>query len=143
VDFDTTRATYPTGADRCHISHVVADTGSWEQKLAQSLEDMDEVECYFKNQNAGFKIPYTANGEEHNYLPDFVARIRTSSGVLNVILEVTGQKDKAKEAKVATAGALWVPAVNNHGGFGRWAYIEVRGPWDAKNQIRAFLGGSA
>ena len=83
VDFDTTRATYPTRPDRCHISHVVADTGSWEQKLAQSLEDMDEVACYFKNQNVGFKIPYTANGEEHNYLPDFVARIQTPQGAVN------------------------------------------------------------
>ncbi len=140
VDFDTTRATYPTNAGRCHISHVVADTGSWEQKLAQSLEDMDEVECYFKNQNVGFKIPYTANGEEHNYLPDFVARVRASHGALNLILEVTGQKDKAKEAKVSTAASLWVPAVNNHGGFGRWAYLEVRDPWDAKHQNPGLSG---
>lgn len=28
---------------RRHVSHVVADTGSWEQKLAQTLESMPEV----------------------------------------------------------------------------------------------------
>ena len=75
VDFDTTRPTYRTREDKCHVSHVVADTGSWEQKLAQSLEEMDEVLCYVKNQNLGFHIPYTYNGEQSNYLPDFIARI--------------------------------------------------------------------
>ena len=35
VDFDTTRPVYSTREDKCHISHVVADTGSWEQKLAK------------------------------------------------------------------------------------------------------------
>ncbi|HLE81344.1 MAG TPA: hypothetical protein VJA25_08635 [Dehalococcoidia bacterium] len=74
VDFDTTRATYATRPDKCHVSRVVADTESWEQKLAQSLEDMDEVVCYVKNQGLGFRIPYTINGEEHNYEPDFIIR---------------------------------------------------------------------
>ena len=41
--------------------------------------------------------------------------------------------------KVATARTLWVPAISNHGGFGRWAFIEVADPWDAKNTIRASL----
>ncbi len=27
-----------------------------------------------------------------------------------------------------------------HGGFGRWAFVEVTDPWDAKNTIRAALG---
>lgn len=36
VDFDTTKAVYSTDPTKCHVSHVVADTGSWEQKLAQS-----------------------------------------------------------------------------------------------------------
>ncbi|MEW5765554.1 MAG: BPTD_3080 family restriction endonuclease [Acidobacteriota bacterium] len=142
VDFDTTRPTYATRPDRCHVSHVVADTKSWEQKLAQTLEEMDEVVCYVKNQNLGFTIPYTLNGEEHNYLPDFIARVRDGHGdgdLLNLIIEVTGEKERDKEAKVGTARALWVPAINNHGGFGRWAFIEIKDPWDAKNAIRTFL----
>ena len=55
---------YPTRADRCHINYVVADTESWEQKMAQALEDMDEVVCYVKNHDLGFTIPYTIEGEE-------------------------------------------------------------------------------
>ena len=41
--------------------------------------------------------------------------------------------------KVATARTLWVPAINNHGGFGRWAFLEIDDPWDAGNNIRSFL----
>ena len=44
---------------------------------------------------------------------------------------------------MATASNLWVPAINNHGGFGRWAFLEITDPWDAKNTIRAMLRGEA
>ena len=142
VDFDTTRPTYKTHPDKCHISHVVADTNSWEQKMAQALEDIKEVSAYAKNHNLGFSIPYTINGQERNYIPDFLVRIDNGRGkgdLLNLIIEVTGEKKKDKEAKVATARLLWVPAVNNHGGFGRWAFMEIRDPWNAKNEIRSML----
>ena len=69
VDFDTTRAVFATREDKCHISHVVADTDSWEQKMAQALEDMPEVIRYVKNHNLGFTIPYTLNGEEQQLHP--------------------------------------------------------------------------
>ncbi|MBI5826691.1 MAG: DEAD/DEAH box helicase family protein [Deltaproteobacteria bacterium] len=137
VDFDTTRPVYATDPKKCHISHVVADTESWEQKTAQALEEMDEIDAYVKNHNLGFTIPYTLNGEERNYIPDFVIRLKDKEGgITNLILELTGEKKKDKEAKVATARNLWVPAVNNHGGFGKWAFLEVSDPWDVKNTIR-------
>jgi type III restriction enzyme len=142
VDFDTTRPVFATRADRCHVSHVVADTGSWEQKLAETLEAMPEVIRYVKNQNLGFMIPYTLNGEERNYIPDFIACIDDGRGrddLLNLIVEVTGEQKKDKAAKVATAYTLWAPAVNNHGSFGRWAFLEVADPWNAQSLIRGFL----
>jgi len=146
-----------TDPGKCHISHVVADTGSWEQKLAQTLEDMEEVVCYVKNQGLGFTIPYTLSGEEHQYMPDFIAQVRprsddfsrqvttdapavTTREFLNLIIEVSGEARKDKAAKTAAARDLWIPAINNHGGFGRWAFVEVTDPWDAKNTIRAMLG---
>jgi type III restriction enzyme len=138
VDFDTTRPVYATCEDKCHVSHVVADTDSWEQKLAQTLEDMDEVVRYVKNHNLGFTIPYSLNGEARNYIPDFIACIDDGHGpddLLNLLIEVTGEHKKDKAAKVAAARTLWVPAVNNHGGFGRWDFIEIDDPWDAKNLI--------
>jgi type III restriction enzyme len=143
VDFDTIRSVYATDPKRCQISHVVADTESWEQKMAQALEELGEeglVLSYVKNHNLGFSIPYTFNGEEHNYLPDFIVRINDGKpDPLNLIIEVTGEKKKEKPAKVETARTLWVPAVNNHGGFGRWAFLEIADPWDSKNLIKAFV----
>jgi len=151
VDFDTIRPVYPTDPAKCHISHVVADTASWEQKMATALEEMDGVICYVKNHNLGFAIPYTMNGEERNYYPDFLARIKFPSppsplagegkgeGEINLIIEVTGENKKDKAAKVYTAQTLWIPAVNNRGGFGRWEFIEIRDPWNAKNEIRLYL----
>jgi type III restriction enzyme len=142
VDFDTVRPRFATREDKCHINYVVADTDSWEQKTAQALEAMPEVIRYVKNDHLGFTIPYTLNGDERNYTPDFIACIDDGHGpgdLLNLIVEVTGEKKKDKEAKVATASALWVPAVNNQGAFGRWAFVEVADPWDAQNLIRSFL----
>jgi len=139
VDFDTRRPVYATNKNKCHVSHVVCDTTMWEQKMAQTLEDMDNVVHYVKNSGLNFNIPYSFNGEQRNYVPDFIARIDDGHGgndLLNVILEVTGEKRPDKEAKTATVRNLWVPAVNNGGQFGRWAFAEVRDPCNAKNEIK-------
>ena len=141
VDFDTTKNVYLTDENKSHISHVVADTESWEQKMASVLEEMAEVVSYVKNQNLGFTIPYVIEGDERQYIPDFIVKIKTpgNAEVLNLIVEVSGEKRKDKDAKVETAKNLWIPAVNNHGGFGTWGFIEITDPWDAKNLIRSYL----
>jgi type III restriction enzyme len=140
VDFDTTRATYLTNPAKCHVSHVVLDS-NWEAKLAQSLEEMEEVICYVKNHGLGFIIPYTIDGGEHNYVPDYIICLRDPQGeIINLIVEVTGEKKKDKAAKTATARNFWVPAVNNHDGFGRWVFLEIVDPWEAKHAIRAIIG---
>jgi type III restriction enzyme len=122
-----------------HINRVVQDSG-WESKLAEVLESMPEVVAYTKNQGLNFKIPYTFEGRAGNYVPDFLIRLRDAGSVgqddlLTLVLEVTGEAKKEKQAKVATATNLWVPAVNNWGGAGRWAFLEVTDPWDAQNLI--------
>lgn len=142
VDFDTTRPVYATNPARCHISHVVADTDSWEQKMAQVLEDMDEVICYVKNQGLGFTIPYTMAGNQKNYMPDYIVRLKDGhDDPLNLIVEVSGEARKDKAVKVSHARHFWVPAVNNHGGLGRWDFIEITDPWDAENTIRQHILG--
>jgi type III restriction enzyme len=114
--------------------------------MAQTFEDMDEVIRYVKNHNLGFTIPYTINGEEHQYHPDFIAVLDDGRGLLdplNLIIEVSGEKKKEKAAKVMTARMLWVPAVNNHGAFGRWAFLEVTDPYDALEPIRSVVNRGA
>ena len=139
VDFDTTRDVYRTDPNKCHVSHVVLDSG-WEGKLAETLEEMDEVLRYVKNYQLGFTIPYTFNGQERGYITDYIIELDDGHGPddpLHLILEVSGEARKDKAAKVAAARNLWIPAVNNYGGWGRWAFIEIVDPWDAKNTIRA------
>jgi type III restriction enzyme len=141
VDFDTTKPVMSTNPERCHVSHVVADSG-WEHKLAQTLEGMSEVLAYVKNQGLGFTIPYTIDGEEHQYVPDFIARVDDGHGEdepLNLIIEVSGAQRRDKEAKVATVRSLWVPGINNLRTQGRWAFIECEDPWDAEHLIRGEL----
>jgi type III restriction enzyme len=122
---------------------VVQDSG-WESKLAEVLESMPEVVSYAKNQGLNLKIPYTYEGRAANYVPDFLIRLRDADStgpddLLTLVLEVTGEPRKEKQAKVAAAEHLWTVAVNNWGGLGRWAFLEVADPWDAGNLIRARL----
>jgi type III restriction enzyme len=139
VEFDTTKKVWTTDPERSHLNYVPLDS-DWEAKLAETLESMDEVVCYVKNQSLGFAIPYTVEGRQANYLPDYIVRARDGGDdLLNLVIEVTGERKKEKAAKVEAAQNQWVPAVNNHGGFGRWAFLEVQDPWDAKNLIRASL----
>ena len=143
VDFTTTKGVYTTDPTRCHLNYVVLDS-NWEAKLADALERMPEVVCYVKNQGLGLQIPYSFEGGSANYIPDFIVRIDDGGEAsLNVLLEVTGEKKKDKAAKVATAQPLWVPAVNAHGGSGRWAFLEVSDPWDAANLLRSSFSAQA
>jgi type III restriction enzyme len=139
VFFETTKTCYET--TKSHINRMVEDSG-WESKLADVLESMPEVVAYAKNQGLNFKIPYTYEGRPGNYVPDFLIRMRDADStsdddLLTLVLEVSGEARKDKQAKVATAEHLWVPAVNNWGGAGRWAFLEVTDPWDAKNLIES------
>ena len=132
VDFDTTKPVYETDPDKCHVNLVAGDS-NWEHRMAQALEEIDEVKSYVKNQGLGFTVPYTFEGRSRTYVPDFIARADDGHGddLLNLVIEVTGERRKEKVEKVATMRDLWVPAVNAHGGFGRWAVVEVTDPWDA------------
>ena len=145
VSFETTQPTWETRPDKCHISHVVADTESWEQKTAEALEQMDEVVAYVKNHNLGFTIPYiNHNGAHRQYVPDFIARIRkqgddSGNNIVNLILETSGIGREDKVQKVNTVNNMWVPAVNNYGKFGGWAFLELTDPWNMQNTIREFM----
>jgi type III restriction enzyme len=140
VDFDTVRPVFQTSPDKCHVSHVM-EHSRWEGKVAQSLEDMPEVLSYVKNDGMGFTIPYTIDGEERNYFPDFILRVKAGEEIINLIVEVTGEKKRDKHAKVDTAQTLWVPAVNNDGRFGVWRFLEIQDPYEAKALIRGTMTG--
>src|SRR5262249_37788208 len=105
VSFDTSKPRWTTAKDKCHINFVPCDS-NWEAKFAQSMEEMEEVRAYAKNQNLGFTVPYTFEGRPGNYYPDYLLRVddgRGTSDLLNLVVEITGQDFPDKEAKVDTA----------------------------------------
>ena len=135
VDFLTTKEVRET--KKSHINYVVADTDEWEQGVAKRLEEMDEVSAYFKNQSVGLTIPYEISGAIHLYYPDFVAVLQMpDKSRLNLLIEVTGQKDDKKALKVKTAREFWVPSVNNAGKYGKWAMLEIEDIHETQRLIR-------
>jgi type III restriction enzyme len=127
VNGKTTKPVWPTV--KSHVNYVVADTKSWEQIAAKTMEEMDEVVCYVKNHFLGFRIPYMAGVEEHPYIPDFIARVNTPRGEqVNLIIEVSGFSDDSKghkDAKRHYTNDYWLPAANNMQKYGRWEFVEV------------------
>ena len=140
VDFPTTKQTlWKTKPTKCQINYVVGDS-EWETHFASTLEAMPEVRHYVKNQALQFEVPYVIEGEERRYLPDFIVRIDDGhDDPLNLIVEIKGFRGRDAQLKSATMKNFWVPAVNNHGGFGRWAFLEIRDMHDAEKIVRKFL----
>ena len=61
------------------------------------------------------------------YLPDFIVRIDDGRGdddLLNLIVEIKGYRGEDAKDKKTTMDTYWVPGVNNHGDYGRWAFAE-------------------
>lgn len=136
VSFPTRKVALPTDADRSEVSHCVLDGpegNTWEQLLMAYCEANPRVAAYVKNDHLGFSIPYVFGGRTHDYLPDFLVRLLRADGEdfdRYLIVEVSGgQKSKhapgSPEMKAAVARNTWCPAVNNHGGFGRWGFLEI------------------
>jgi type III restriction enzyme len=121
---------------KSHVNYVISDNEVWEQGVAKKLEEMPEVRSYVKNEGLEFYIPYEFRGVTRSYMPDFIAQLDTKNGIIHLIIEVTGKKDEAKAVKVETACSMWVPAVNNYGAFGVWAFIELQDIHQTQNLIR-------
>jgi type III restriction enzyme len=117
---------------RSHVNLVVADTKVWEQSAAYHLDTHERVFAFVKNAGLGLAVPYLHNGQPHDYVPDFVVRLR-GQPELNLILEAKGY-DPLEEIKVAAAHR-WVNAVNADGGYGRWAYALVKKPEDVRRVL--------
>jgi type III restriction enzyme len=108
---------------RSHLNYVVADTARWEQSAAYLIDTHPAVEAFAKNAGLGFAVPCLDNGQDHDYYPNFILRLRCDPESY-VILETKGF-DRLEEVKRAAA-ERGVTAVNADGGFGRWRYALVK-----------------
>jgi type III restriction enzyme len=104
---------------RSHVNYVVPDTKRWEASAAYYVDKHPAVHSFVKNAGLGFAIPYLHNGQMHDYMPDFIIRLKGDSPRY-MILETKGY-DPLEDVKRAAA-ERWVSAVNAEGSYGRWAY---------------------
>jgi type III restriction enzyme len=110
---------------KSHVNCVVADTKKWEQTAAYYIDTHPAVEAFVKNAGLGFAIPYLHNGQKHDYVPDFIIRLK-GDACRHLILETKGF-DPLAEVKQAAA-ERWIAAVNAEGSFGQWSYRMARKP---------------
>jgi len=74
---------------KSHLNYVVAYTKQWEQSAAYYLDKSNAVDAFMKNSGLGFAIPYLRNGQMHDYVPDFIVRLKADP-VSHLILETKG-----------------------------------------------------
>ena len=132
VDFWTSREVREVL--RSHVNYVVADTKKWEQAAAYYIDTHPATAAFVKNAGLGFAIPYLYNGQMHDYMPDFIIRLKNEEP-RHLILETKGF-DLLAEVKTAAA-RRWVNAVNAEGSYGRWDYVVVRKPEDIPLRMTA------
>lgn len=108
---------------RSHLNYVVADTKKWEQSAAYIIDTHPKVDAFVKNAGLGFAVPYLHNGQPHDYVPDFIVRLK-GTPARHLIIETKGF-DELAEVKSAAAHR-WVTAVNADGSFGVWDYAMAR-----------------
>jgi type III restriction enzyme len=136
VNGNTVKDVYPT--EKSHVNYVVMDS-DWEGICAKTLEEIETVECYVKNQFLGFAIPYTKDGKDRQYFTDFIARVKSKDGTIkNLMIEISGMsKDKAE--KKWFVENRWIPAVNalkEKYEYPEWHFIEVANDIrNIKNQL--------
>ncbi len=140
VDVDFTTSRDVREAVHCHLNYVVADTAQWEQSATYYIDRHQAVAAFVKNAGLGFAIPYLHNGQMHDYVPDFIVRLKTDP-VCHLVLEVKGY-DPLEEVKRGAA-ERWVAAVNADGTYGRWEYAIAKKPAEIDAVLNALLASQA
>ena len=99
---------------------------------AYILDTHPAVDAFVKNAGLGFAIPYIHNGQPHDYVPDFIVRVKAEP-VQHLIIETKGF-DALAEVKSAAA-RRWVDAVNADGRHGPWRYSLARQVSDVRRML--------
>jgi len=130
VDFWTSRDVREVR--NCHLNYAVMDTQHWEQSATYLIDTHPKVGAFVKNAGLGLAIPYFYNGQTHDYIPDFIIRLKSDKQKY-LILETKGY-DPQIELKVAAADR-WIKAVNADGTFGTWHFSISRKITDIRELV--------
>ena len=125
VNFTTSKTDrWETDARRCHVNWVILDS-DWEGEFCRVAESHPRVPAYVKNHNLGLDVPYRYGSQARTYVPDFIVLVDDGhEDPLHLIVEIKGYRREDAKEKKSTMETYWVPGVNNHGGYGRWAFAE-------------------
>ena len=142
VNFTTSKSTrWETDARKCHVNWAVCDS-EWEAELCRAAESHPRVLAYVKNQGLGFEVPYQFGSEPRRYIPDFILKVDDGRGPadpLHLVVEIKGYRREDAKEKKATMETYWIPAVNNLGSYGRWAFVEFTDIYDISLGLDAQL----
>ena len=115
---------------RSHVNYVICDPGSWQELFAQTMDSMECVVAYVKNTYLGFRVPYTVTDETHEYLPDWIVKVkRADDSTVNLIVECSdfdNDHSGHKDAKRHYLKDYWIPAANNLKTYGYWQLLELK-----------------
>ncbi|MBI4266168.1 MAG: hypothetical protein HY657_17470 [Acidobacteria bacterium] len=93
-------------------------TPPWEASEAFELDRNPNVAAWVKNDHLGFEITYAYKGIIHKFRPDYLVRLANAT---MLVLEVKGQDSQEQQTKGEFL-TEWIKVVNDHGGFGQWAW---------------------
>jgi type III restriction enzyme len=139
VNFVTSKSLRWQTKDRCHINWCVCDS-HWEAELCRVAEKHPLVKAYVKNYNLGFEVPYSYQGEQRTYLPDFVLLVDDGHGednLLRVVVEIKGYRGEDAKAKKEAMEVFWIPGINRLGSYGRWAFVELKEVYKIEGEFEA------
>jgi type III restriction enzyme len=132
VNFNTSKKDrWQTDPCRCHINWVILDS-DWEGEFCRVAEAHPKVVAYVKNHNLGLEVPYRYGSESRKYRPDFIVLVDDghepdedgTPDLLHLVVEIKGYRREDAKEKAGTMRDYWVPGVNNHKNYGRWAFAE-------------------
>ncbi len=140
VNFNTSKTDrWETDARRCHLNWVILDS-DWEGEFCRVAESHPRVRSYVKNHNLGLEVPYRYGSEMRTYRPDFIVLIDDGHGdddLLHLIVEIKGYRREDAKEKKSTMETYWVPGVNHHKHYGRWAFAEFTEVYQIEADFKA------
>ena len=140
VRFTTSRTNrWETDSRCCHVNWVILDS-DWEAEFCRVAESHPCVKAYVKNHNLGLEIPYRYGSKTRAYIPDFIVLIDDGHGdgdFLHLIVEIKGYRGEDAIAKKTAMDTYWVPGVNNHARYGRWAFAEFTDVYEIQSDFEA------
>jgi type III restriction enzyme len=98
-----------------------------------------------KNHNLGLEVPYRYGSDTRRYLPDFIVLVDDGHGsddLLHLIVEIKGYRREDAKIKKSTMETYWVPGVNHHKQYGRWAFAEFTEVYQIESEFKTRVENS-